>query len=59
MTYGSEKVSPDCKIEITPAMIRAGVDALISLDLEFDPLPRVVLEVLQAALAAHHESERA
>lgn len=42
------------EIEITPAMIAAGVDAYLDCDREFDPPEQVVMEVFRAMLQARH-----
>lgn len=43
------------EIEVTPAMIDAGIDAYLAADREFDQPDKVVIEVFQAMTRARHK----
>jgi hypothetical protein len=43
------------EIDLTPAMIDAGVDAYLALDRGFDQPDKIVMEVFQAMIRARHE----
>jgi hypothetical protein len=38
------------EIEITPAMIKAGVDAYVACDREFDSIEKIITDVFQAMM---------